>query len=544
MKKNAQSEIWVYIDLRSERFLEISLNVLAGAKQFAESISGTVAAVMLGDPECVLPTESSETPACVLLGDAEDRCLQFGASKIYVLESGQFTMPRADVFASALAEAVKTHQPILVATALTEFGREVAARAARICNAGLIAECLELTMEADEIKAICPSWGGEILAEITFAGRLTTGFVTVQPHAYTATPEQIPDRGKEDAIQRIQLDAPELPKGLTLLSRRIEPEEHRKLEDAEVVVVGGAGLGTADNFGMLRQLAAFLSGEVAATRPPVLQHWVDSERLIGQTGKTVRPKLLFSIATSGAIQYTAGIMESGTIVAINRDPSSPIFQIADIGIVADAKTFLPIFTSKVKKTVLRKLADALSEKELMPSDTGFGAEIRKLRESHGWSLEALAESIGRPPEFIEQVENNTVSPSVSLLLRLSKTLNVDPGTFLHREEKTRLRDMRAQEHMKRTQSYNYQTLTGGAESDSLRAFLVTIEPGQAHKPVAYKHEGEEFIFVLEGYLELTLGGKIKGIKAGESVHFNSDVPHKLKNLSSEITRLLVVLYTV
>jgi transcriptional regulator with XRE-family HTH domain len=271
---------------------------------------------------------------------------------------------------------------------------------------------------------------------------------------------------------------------------------------------------------------------------------VDSERLIGQTGKTVRPNLLFSIATSGAIQYTAGITESKTIVAVNRDPASPIFQIADIGIVADAKAFMPIFTSKVKQTVMRKLVDALSEKELMPSDTGFGAEIQKLRESHGWSMEALAESTGRSPEFIKQVESNEVSPSVSFLLRLAKTLDVDPGTFLKREEKTLIRDLRAQEHTKRTQSYNYETLTEGAENDHLRAFLVTIESGQTHKPIAYKHEGEEFIFVLNGHLELTLGGKIKDLKSSESVHFNSDIPHKLKNISNDTTRLLVVLYTI
>ena len=104
--------------------------------------------------------------------------------------------------------------------------------------------------------------------------------------------------------------------------------------------------------------------------------------------------------------------------------------------------------------------------------------------------------------------------------------------------------MRAQEHMKRTQSYNYETLTSGTKSDSLRAFLVTIESRQTHKPVAYKHEGEEFIFVLEGRLELTLGGNVSAHKTGESVHFNSDTPHKLKNLSKETTRLLVVLYTL
>ena len=540
MTKYSNSEIWVYGDLRSERFFEFSLNVLGGAKQLAQSISATVAVVLMGDPHCTETKEPPDAPVCLLLSEAEKKCIQYGASKVYILENEQLSVPRADLHASALAEAVKTHRPLLVLTALTEFGRELAARSARICNAGLIAECLEIQMESDEIKAICPSWGGEILAEISYAGKMTSGFATVQSYAYKATPAQ----SEAGEVQRIQIDSIKVPQGLTLLSRTIEPEEHRKLEEAEVVVVGGAGLGTADSFSIVRQLASSLGGEVGATRPPVLQHWVDNERLIGQTGKTVRPNLLFSIATSGAIQYTAGIMESKTIVAVNRDPASPIFQIADIGIVADAKAFMPIFTSKVKQTVMRKLVDALSEKELMPSDTGFGAEIQKLRESHGWSMEALAESTGRSPEFIKQVESNEVSPSVSFLLRLAKTLDVDPGTFLKREEKTLIRDLRAQEHTKRTQSYNYETLTEGAENDHLRAFLVTIESGQTHKPIAYKHEGEEFIFVLDGQLELTLGGKIKDLKSGESVHFNSDIPHKLKNISNDTSRLLVVLYTI
>ena len=104
--------------------------------------------------------------------------------------------------------------------------------------------------------------------------------------------------------------------------------------------------------------------------------------------------------------------------------------------------------------------------------------------------------------------------------------------------------MRSQEYTKRTQSYSYQTLTDGAESDHLRAFMVTIESRQTHKPVAYKHEGEEFIYVMEGHLELTLASKTRALKPGESIHFHSDIPHKLKNLSSETTRLMVVLYTI
>ena len=159
-------------------------------------------------------------------------------------------------------------------------------------------------------------------------------------------------------IETIPLSRIALPDGLSLVQRGLESEEGKRLEEAEIVVVGGAGLGDMHGFGLVRELAGALGGEVGATRPPVMNHWVDEERLIGQTGKTVRPKLLISAGTSGAVQYTAGIMESETIVAIDRDPSAPIFQVADIGIVADAKILLPLLNQRAQQSALRRLADA------------------------------------------------------------------------------------------------------------------------------------------------------------------------------------------
>jgi transcriptional regulator with XRE-family HTH domain len=303
-----------------------------------------------------------------------------------------------------------------------------------------------------------------------------------------------------------------------------------------------------DDFGLVRELAATMGGELGATRPPVLQHWVDKERLIGQTGKQVRPGLLLSVGTSGAVQYTAGITEAQTIVAINRDQRSPIFQIADFGIVTDARTFLPILTTKVKQVMMRKMADVLCEQKGRANregeSEGFGAKVCKLREAHNWSVEDLAKATGQNPEFINQVENEEFSPSVGFLVMLAKALNVDPGTFLSKAEKGIIQDQRSKAFMKRTRNYSYQTLTPHAESNHLRAFMITIESRQVHKPVEYKHEGEEFIYVMEGELEVMLGGKAHHLKTDESIHFNSDVPHKLKSLSNEDTRCLVILYTV
>jgi quercetin dioxygenase-like cupin family protein len=334
--------------------------------------------------------------------------------------------------------------------------------------------------------------------------------------------------------------------GLELKGRIMKPLKSRRLEVADKVVVGGAGVGDMRGFGLVRELAAALGAEVGATRPPVMNRWVAEDRLIGQTGKSVRPRLLISVGTSGAIQYTAGIVEAKTVVAINSDAKAPIFQWADIGIVGNAQTLLPLFTQHALQRNMRRLADAACglDQEADRADAGFGNLVRRLRQVRNWSQGDLAEKTGQTPDFIEQVETDRLSPPVSFILGMAQAMKVDPGTFLRKEEQTAIRDRRAQAYDRRTQEYSYTTLTPGAENSHLRAFMVTIEAKQDHKPVAYKHDGEEFIYVMEGDLELTLGTETQILKAGESVRFNSDVAHKLKSVSQEQTRCLVVLYTV
>jgi electron transfer flavoprotein alpha subunit len=539
MGNNAEKEIWVFGDLRSKRLFGFSLNVLAKARQLAGAMSGKVAVVLMGCSADVQPDSSCGMQACLSVCSAAEECIAHGADFVYTFDNQNLVVPRADIYAKVVADAVQRHGPTLVMFALTDFGRELAARAAAMSNAGLIAKCMDLKIEGDRVVATCPSWDGEIMADITFSERANTGFATVQPSVF----EAIEFQGEPGTIEWIPIDHLDMPKGLNLLSSLAEPDKKQQLDDADVVVVGGAGLHSYDNFGLVRELAAALGGEVGATRPPVFQHWVEEERLIGQTGKTVQPSLLFSIGTSGAVQYTAGIMEAKTIIAINRDENSPIFQVADLGIVADAKTFLPLLTTKVKQAVVRKMVDVMKGDVKTDNGNGFGKRVRKMREAQNWTHEALAQATGETPEFIEKVENDEIAPPVSFLLRLSSALNVDAGTFLRKDEKTMIRNLRTQAFVKRTQNYSYQTLSPGAESDHMRAFMVTIEPKQAHKPVAYKHEGEEFIFVMEGDLRLTLGNKTHHLKSGESIHFNSDIPHKLKSISDEPTCCLVTLYT-
>jgi electron transfer flavoprotein alpha subunit/transcriptional regulator with XRE-family HTH domain len=540
MPEVAEREIWVLGDLRNERFFGFGLNVLAKARAVAQSAQAKVVMVLIGLSDFDESRNDPISQAFVPVAAAEEMCLAHGADKVYVYEVAHLKMPRADIYAHVMANAVLKHNPMLVLFALTDFGRELASRTAGLTEAGLLADCLDLRIENGEIVASSPSWGGEIMAELTFADKRKTGFATVQPQVHRA----VKARGAPGTVERAQVACPDKTEGIEFLSTELEPADYRKLEEADIVVVGGAGLGSMDDFGLVRELAAAMGGEVGATRPPVLQHWVDKERLIGQTGKNVRPGLLLSVGTSGAVQYTAGITEAKTIVAINRDKKAPIFQVADLGIVADARSFLPKLTAQVKKLVMRKMADVLCEQKGDSTGEGFGAKVCKLRKAHNLTVEDLAGATGQTPEYIEGVESDNFSPSVSFLIMLAKAFDVNPGTFLSKAEKHMIQDLRSKAFIKRTRNYSYEALTPYAENDHLRAFLITIESRQVHKPVEYKHEGEEFIFVLEGELELKLGEKSHHLKADESLHFNSDIPHKLKSLSNEDTRCLVVLYTV
>lgn len=528
MTKHSKNDIYVYIDQRNQRHFDLCLHVLAAARCLAEPLSSKTAAILLRSSPDFLSTD-----------DSAEACIAHGADLVYIMQHPELNIPRTDIHAAALFQVIQQQGPRAVLFALTDFSREIAARAARMCNAGLIADCVTFQIENGEIKAGCPAWGGEIMAELGFSDPTQIGFATVQPHAF----HLIEVRGTPGTVEKIPAGDLLTSTKLKRLSSLEAAADHRRLEEADIVVVGGAGLGNADGFALVRQLAAAMGGEVGATRPPVVYHWVDEERLIGQTGKTVRPGLLMSVGTSGAIQYTAGITESKSIIAVNRDPNAAIFQVADLGIIADAKSFLPPFIARVKQVVMRGLADALGDEQTGGIGNGFGGKLKKVRESHGWTIEELAQHTGQSPESIQQVETNEIVPSVSFLLRLSKALNVDPGTFLRDEEKTAIKDRRAQAFIKRTKNYYYQTLTPGAENEHLRGFMITIEPNQAHKPVAYKHEGEEFIYVMEGDLELSLENKKNHLKPGESMHFNSEVPHKLKSLGNQLTRCLVVLYT-
>lgn len=169
----------------------------------------------------------------------------------------------------------------------------------------------------------------------------------------------------------------------------------------------------------------------------------------------------------------------------------------------------------------------------------LGEKIRAMRKKLKLDLDQLAEKTGHNPEFLKEIEEGKASPPVGALIQISRALAVDSSTLLAEDKKVE----RRRSYRKRTKAYSYKNLTPGAEDKHLWAYLVSLDPKKEHEMVAYKHEGEEFVYVLEGRVEIKVGDAVNVVKKGGSLHFNSSVAHNLRNLSNKQSKLLVVVYT-
>jgi electron transfer flavoprotein alpha subunit/quercetin dioxygenase-like cupin family protein len=520
-------EIWVFGDHRNHLHDRSTLQVLGQARALSGD-RGRVTVILLGHQ---------------VEGMARDY-LAYGAHRILLVDHPQLAWYRADLFTMLMSELIQEHQPEILLVGASEFGKELAPRVAKRLGVGLCADAISLEWDekGERLIASSPAFGGNFLARIVWS--------THRPYVATVSPGAFPERPYAETahgeIVRIEKKLGEASSRINVISSLRESHQATKLEDAKIVIAGGRGLKDSEGFNSIRELAMLLGGEVGATRPAVDAHWTSHEQLIGQTGKAIRPDLLMTCGTSGAVQYTAALRGAGTIVAVNRDPHAPIFRIADLGVVADTLSFLPSFITEVKSHLFREITDLYRTQGKTGRDqksVTFGQRIKKLREDHKMSVTDLAEKTGQPPEFIEQVESDGLTPPVSFLLQLSQALQMDPSAFLTEQEKMQIDGKRQEGFVKRTQDYSYRTLTPGAADKHLRAFMVTIEPKESHKMIEYKHPGEEFIFVFKGELELTLGGKVFHLKQGETFHFDSETKHKLRNLSDERCELIVTLYT-
>jgi electron transfer flavoprotein alpha subunit len=322
--------VWIFGDYRNYFQNRVTLQLIGKGKELAETLQTTVAVVVLGEQVHQFAMEYIAHGAdLVIVGDHPDL-------KDYQVEK----------YTALLSDWVKAFRPEILLAGATSFGREFFPRLAKRLATGLSADCVALHIDGETglLLQTAPSFGGELLAEVVTPDRrpqmatVHPGIFQERPHDPSAMGRIIyPELGRLPE-ERIKI----------LRSRRVQPKKD-SLENAPVVVAGGRGLGSKEQFNQLFELAELLEGEVGATRPAVTAGWAEEERLLGQTGKSVKPRLLISIGASGALQYTAGIEGAEVIIAINRDPQAPIFKMADLGLVGDAASLLPLLLGALRK---------------------------------------------------------------------------------------------------------------------------------------------------------------------------------------------------
>ncbi len=276
------------------------------------------------------------------LAEAVTALQAHGVTAVYRCDHPLLTTGQSDAVLAAAEAVVRRTSPQVVLLAADTVGREVAPRLACRTGAALLTECVEISAAGETLEGRRQVYGGRALATLVAPSRPVV--VSIKPHSLDV-PEPAPGSGTVEDVA-VEIDAAVLP---TRVREVLREQAEVGLEEAQVVVGGGRGLGSPEGFTLLKELAALLDGAVGASRPPTDSGWVPVSWQIGQTGKTIRPALYIAVGISGATQHIAGVAGSRTIVAINRDPEAPIFSLAHLGIVGDYKEVVPALIAKVKE---------------------------------------------------------------------------------------------------------------------------------------------------------------------------------------------------
>ena len=314
--------IWVLVELEDGKAARSSLEVLGKAAKL-----GRAEAIVLG---------ASANDVAPTLGE-------YGAEKVYAHADATYdnylTLPAVETVSNLLQQ----HTPDLLLLATTYDLRDIAARLNVRNNLGLITDATDLAFAGDQLQVTVP-WGGETVVTATHPQQ-GTGIVLTRPKAFGLEHYE----GRTAEIEQLSVSFSAQAQSIKVLETVAVASEGPALEDATVIVSGGRGLGKAENFQLVEDLAKVLGGAPGATRAIVDAGWLPYSYQVGQTGKTVKPTLYIACGISGAIQHIAGMKGSKYIVAINKDEQAPIFSLADYGVVGDALTILPKLTEEVKR---------------------------------------------------------------------------------------------------------------------------------------------------------------------------------------------------
>lgn len=323
--------VMVFAEQRSGTIQKIAYELLGVGRRIADTLGEPLIALLIGSK----------------MSDEQSKDLiAFGADKVIVMDDPAFAVYMTEPYAKAMTLAIQTCKPGVVFTGATTIGRDLAPRVSARIGTGLTADCTGLDIEDGSRNLLMtrPAFGGNIMATI-ICPEHRPQMSTVRPGVMRKLER---DDTRKGEVQKLAIQIEAKDKNVEILESVIEKTTKKNIEEATILISGGRGMGTVDNFNKLMGVADELGGLVSASRAVVDAGWVAQDRQVGQTGKTVRPDVYIACGISGMIQHIAGMEDSEFIVAVNKNSGAPIFEYSDIGIVTDVNKLVPALVEELK----------------------------------------------------------------------------------------------------------------------------------------------------------------------------------------------------
>lgn len=330
MDKAQYKNVYVFVEQREGVLQNVALELLGKARELADALNEKVYAMLLGHN---LSTQAQE-------------CIAYGADTVLRVDAPELATYTTEPYAQAIYQIITENKPSIVLIGATTIGRDLGPRLSARVETGLTADCTGLEIGED---------GGLLMTRPAFGGNLMATIVCKEhrPQMSTVRPGVMRmgqrDLNRQGTIEDVKINFDQSKFRVRVIETVKETKNLIDITEANVLVSGGRGVGNAEGFDMLREMAGAIGAEVSASRAMVDAGVLGHERQVGQTGKTVRPDLYFAMGISGAIQHLAGMEESDYIIAINKDKFAPIFNVADLGIVGDVRKIVPLLTERLKK---------------------------------------------------------------------------------------------------------------------------------------------------------------------------------------------------
>ncbi len=330
--------VWVFIEQEGGKIADVSLELVCKGRELADTLGVKTEAVLLGD----------NVASCC------DTLFAYGCDTVYLAQDKRLEPFTVLPYAKVVMDLIREYKPNILLFGATMKGRELAPRVASEKLAGLTADCTDLRIDdfddlrnkkfyKNKLMQIRPAFGGNIIATIVNTWD-DPQMVTVREGVMKMGE---PDASRKGTVVPVQVALTEQEMVVKVLER-VRQEKSVNLKGARIIVAGGYGVGTKENFKLIHELAKTLGGEVGASRAAVDAGWIDHDHQIGQTGVTVRPNLYIACGISGSVQHRAGMAESKKIIAINTDPNAPIFSVAHYGIIGDLNQIIPMMIKAYK----------------------------------------------------------------------------------------------------------------------------------------------------------------------------------------------------